>query len=213
MAFVMSFLFSSFSLPTRRCTYDVFLSFRGEDTRNNFVDHLYSALIQKGIHAFRDDKALDKGKRISPELLKAIEESRFVVVVFSKNYAHSTWCLDELVKIMECQDRVGQKVFPVLYHVDPSHVRGQKGDFDIAFQGHEKKFRGELNKVNNWRKALVAASDLSGWHVSVGNGGESTIITEIAEKISSDKQPRNGEKNLRGRLMRKLLCRIWNLKE
>ncbi|KAI3724177.1 hypothetical protein L2E82_35945 [Cichorium intybus] len=67
---------SSSSVPTRRWTYDVFLCFRGKDTRNNFVDHLYSALLQKGIHAFKDDKALDKGKPISPELLKAIEESR-----------------------------------------------------------------------------------------------------------------------------------------
>ena len=29
--------------------YDVFLSFRGEDTRKNFTDHLYAALDQRGI--------------------------------------------------------------------------------------------------------------------------------------------------------------------
>ncbi|KAI9215660.1 hypothetical protein POPTR_T002968v4 [Populus trichocarpa] len=32
--------------------YDVFLSFRGEDTRKTFTDHLYTALVQAGIHTF-----------------------------------------------------------------------------------------------------------------------------------------------------------------
>lgn len=120
---------------------------------------------------FKDEKALHKGKSISRELLKAIEESRYAVVVFSKSYADSSWCLDELVKIMECQDQMGQMVLPVFYHVDPSHVRRQKRDFDTAFQQHEENFREEMDKVHKWRKALAAAANLSGWHVSeTGNG-------------------------------------------
>ncbi|XP_028121129.1 toll/interleukin-1 receptor-like protein [Camellia sinensis] len=68
-------------------TYDVFLSFRGEDTRDNFVSHLYTALAQKGIHTFKDDEKLARGKAISPELRRTIRESRFLIVVLSKNYA------------------------------------------------------------------------------------------------------------------------------
>nr|KAJ0221073.1 hypothetical protein LSAT_V11C200055550 [Lactuca sativa] len=185
MASLKSSPSSSSSVPPGRWKNDVFLSFRGEDTRNNFVDHLYSALLQKGIHAFKDDEKLDKGKPVSTELLKAIEESRFSVVVISKTYADSSWCLDELVKIMECQVHMGQMVLPVFYHVDPSHVRGQKRDFDTAFQQHEDTFKGEMEKVNKWRKALAAAANLSGWHVTeTGNGGESAIIKEIHYKKS-----------------------------
>ena len=76
--------------------YDIFLSFRGEDTHNNFTDHLYATLNQKGVYTFRDNEKLKRGKRISPVLLKAIEESLFAIVVLSKNYASSTWCLDNL---------------------------------------------------------------------------------------------------------------------
>ncbi|KAJ9672183.1 hypothetical protein PVL29_025709 [Vitis rotundifolia] len=36
---------SSSSTSHSRWSYDVFLSFRGEDTRISFTDHLYSALI------------------------------------------------------------------------------------------------------------------------------------------------------------------------
>ena len=72
---------SSSSTPSWK--YDVFLSFRGEDTRNNFMDHLYKALNDKGIVTFRDEEKLERGKSISPELFKAIEESRFAIVILS----------------------------------------------------------------------------------------------------------------------------------
>ena len=72
--------------------YHVFLSFRGKDTRKSFTDHLYTALKQKGISTFKDDENLERGKPISTELLRAIEESMFAIVILSKNYASSTWC-------------------------------------------------------------------------------------------------------------------------
>ncbi|PRQ21565.1 putative TIR domain-containing protein [Rosa chinensis] len=56
---------SSFSSPpSGKLTYDVFLSFRGTDTRKNFTDHLYTALKQKGIFTFRDDEELERGNRL-----------------------------------------------------------------------------------------------------------------------------------------------------
>ena len=104
-------------------SYDVFLSFRGEDTRNGFTGHLYKALCDNGIYTFIDDD-LRRGKEISEELLKTIERSMISIVVFSKNYAESHWCLDELVKIMQCRTN-GQLVHPVFYKVDPSDEIGR----------------------------------------------------------------------------------------
>ncbi|XP_024959110.1 TMV resistance protein N-like isoform X5 [Cynara cardunculus var. scolymus] len=189
---------SSSSVRSGGWTYDVFISFRGEDTRNNFVDHLHTSLVQKGIRVFKDGDMLRRGKPISSELLKAIEESRFAVVVFSENYAYSCWCLDELAKTMECQDRMGQKVLPVFYHVDPSDVRGLKRDFATAFKQHELKFSEEMDKVNKWRKALAAVANLSGWHISPVNGGESIFINKIVQEISGYVQPCRMENNLIG---------------
>ncbi|GKC89896.1 ARID DNA-binding domain-containing protein [Tanacetum coccineum] len=57
--------------------YDVFVSFRGDDVRKNFKDHLFNDFKQKGILAFRDDRELPKGEEISPHLYKAIEESSY----------------------------------------------------------------------------------------------------------------------------------------
>ncbi|XP_076958728.1 TMV resistance protein N-like [Bidens hawaiensis] len=173
-----------------------FLSFRGEDTRNNFVDHLYAALDQAGIYTFKDDKKLQRGKSVSPELMKAIEESMVSVIVFSKNYANSSWCLEELVKIIECQDIMGQRVLPVFYDVDPSDVRGQKGSFQRAFQQHEVKFEDDLEKVKRWREALKTAANLSGWDVTA-SGHEAECIKQIIRTILS--YPRyHPEENLIG---------------
>ncbi|KAJ9542575.1 hypothetical protein OSB04_029081 [Centaurea solstitialis] len=187
---------SSSSVRIGGWTYEVFLSFRGKDTRNNFLDHLHAALVRNGLRVFKDDVMLRKGNTISSDLLTAIEESRFAVVVFSKNYANSRWCLDELTKIVECQDRKRQTVLPIFYHVDPSDVRGQKGDFAMAFQQHEEKFSQEMDKVNKWRDALAAAGKISGCHITPDNGGESGFIEGIVREISGDIKPCGMEDNL-----------------
>ena len=74
--------------------YDVFLSFRGEDTRRNFTCHLYEALMQKKIKTYIDEQ-LEKGDQIALALTKAIEDSCISIVIFSDNYASSKWCLGE----------------------------------------------------------------------------------------------------------------------
>ena len=115
--------------------YDVFLSFSGKDTRKNFTDHLYTALKQKGIIIFRDDERLERGKYISQELLKAIEETKFAIIILSTNYASSTWYLDELVKIVECMKQNMLTILPVFYHVNPSDARNQNTRWVFLLQG------------------------------------------------------------------------------
>ena len=120
-------LSSPSSSSTHQWKYDVFLSFRGEDTRNNFTDHLYVALQRKDILTFRDEK-LEKGKSIS-DLFKTIEKSQIAIIILSKNYASSTWCLNELAKIVKCREEMGLIVLPIFYDVDPTDVRKQTGTF------------------------------------------------------------------------------------
>ncbi|XP_054777353.1 TMV resistance protein N-like isoform X1 [Prosopis cineraria] len=141
--------------------YDVFLSFRGEDTRHSFTVHLYDALRRKGVNAFIDDKKLGKGERISPALLKAIEKSRISIIVFSKNYATSTWCLDELSHIIQCKKEKKQMVMPIFYNVDPLDVQFQRNSFGEAMAALEDRFREDLEKVQKWRSALSEAASLS----------------------------------------------------
>lgn len=146
--------------------FDVFLSFCGVDTRKNFIDHLYTALKQKGIITFRDDEKLERGKYISQELLKAIERSKYAIIVLSENYASSRWCLIELAKIVECMKETRLTVLPVFYHVDPSHVRNQTGALLEAFAKHQKDPKVNLEDVQEWKAALKEVGNISGWHVN-----------------------------------------------
>ena len=126
------------------------------------MDHLFNEFKQKGIHAFRDDRELPKGEEISPHLYKAIEESRFLIVFFSKNYASSSWCLRELVKILECKQIENPKyeVRIIFYDVKPDVVRKQKLSYAKAFRNHEVSNNAEVGK---WKEALSMAADLSGF--------------------------------------------------
>ncbi|CAL5378196.1 unnamed protein product [Camellia sinensis] len=166
-----------------RCSYHVYLSF-AEDTCKNFTDHLYTALIGAGFRTFRnDDDAMERG-----ELEKAIKESRTSIIVFSKDYASSQRCLDELVMILECKRNFKHVILPVFYGMDPSQVRKQTGSVAEAFAGHEAQFEvaidernGKLwmEKVEGWREALREVADL-GEHESKFI---QIIVQEIAKKL------------------------------
>ena len=87
---------------SQRCS-DVFLSFRGEDTCNNFTAHLNQELRTQRINCFIDEEKLERGKAVSSALVAAIENSMFSIIVLSENYASSRRGLEELVKILECK--------------------------------------------------------------------------------------------------------------
>ncbi|XP_054782474.1 TMV resistance protein N-like [Prosopis cineraria] len=152
---------SSSSLPPKK--HDVFLSFRGEDTRRTFTSHLYAALRQRGIRTYIDYK-LPKGDDISDALIQAIQDSSIAVVIFSENYASSKWCLNELVQILWCREVQGQLVVPVFYQIDPSHIRNyQKGIYMEAFTKHERDLKLNQYQVNKWKQALSITANLVGW--------------------------------------------------
>lgn len=152
----------SSSSCTHQIKYDVFISFRGEDTRDNITSHLHAALVRNEIETFIDNR-LERGDEISPALVKAIRESKLSVIVFSENYATSAWCLDELVHILDCRQRIGQLAVPIFYHVNPSHVRKQEGSYATAFDEHQVRFMGDMVKLQNWKAALKQAASLSGF--------------------------------------------------
>ncbi|XP_048431758.1 TMV resistance protein N-like isoform X2 [Pyrus x bretschneideri] len=171
---------SSFS-STPSWRYDVFLSFRGEDTRTNFTDHLYHALIRNGINTFIDCH-LTRGEEISSALLQAIEESRISIIVLSEKYVSSRWCLDELVHILECRKSRQLIVWPVFYKVDPSHVRNHTGSFGEAFTELECKFKDNKKKILAWRSAVKEAANLSGYPLKKEDS-EATLINKIVKEI------------------------------
>ncbi|KAK7360088.1 hypothetical protein VNO77_02064 [Canavalia gladiata] len=165
-------------------TYDVFLSFRGSDTRHTFTGYLYKALCDKGIHTFIDDEELQRGDEITPALVKAIQESRIAIPVFSVHYASSSFCLDELVTIIDYIKTKGRLVLPVFYNVDPSHVRHQSGTYGKALLSMKEKLEDNMKRLQKWKTALTQVANLSGYHYKLGDGYEHEFIGKIVEEVS-----------------------------
>ncbi|KAL4561638.1 hypothetical protein LXL04_033808 [Taraxacum kok-saghyz] len=169
--------------------YDVFLSFRGADTRQGFTNYLYEALMAANIATFLDDEEIETGEDLKPELESAIKASRASVIVLSENYATSTWCLDELVLILEQRMVSNHIVIPIFYHVEPSDVRWQEGSFGDAMAKHKQTMKEETDaekrsqwarKTERWNKALFEVANLK------GNDVKARLETEFIKEIVKD---------------------------
>ncbi|KAJ9550903.1 hypothetical protein OSB04_014948 [Centaurea solstitialis] len=171
---------SSSSMAPPATGYDVFLSFRGEDTRDSFTDHLYEALGRAGLLTFRDNDEIDRGRELKPEIERAIKASKASVVVLSEHYATSTWCLEELSLILEQRRVFNHFVLPVFYHVDPSDVRRQDKTFKIQVKTSSKW---TSDNVNRWKTALTKVADLTGVVVS---GPETKFLKKIVDTVYNE---------------------------
>ncbi|CAJ2634025.1 unnamed protein product [Trifolium pratense] len=168
--------------------WQIFISFRGEDTRFSFTGFLYEALLREGFKIFMDDGGgLDTGDQISPSLINAIEASRLSIVVLSENYASSSWCLDELAKILECKEKKNKIVWPILYKVDPSHVRHLRNGYGNAMTEHENVFGNEPERLQKWRSALFEVASMSGKPYKANTGYEYKFIQKIVEHANNIK--------------------------
>ncbi|XP_054783683.1 uncharacterized protein LOC129290755 [Prosopis cineraria] len=189
---------SSSELPNK---YDVFISFRGEDTRTNLASYIYAALCGAGVKAYGDYRIEEReevrpshervieastmliweGEKLQPSHEQAVENSALFLVIFSKNYASSTSCLNELTKILESKDPL---VLPVFYKVEPTHVQNQTGSYQVAFTKHERKY--EAHKVQKWRAALTQAASFPGWNCAANRSLADLIqgiIKVVQEKL------------------------------
>ncbi|KAL3739305.1 hypothetical protein ACJRO7_020677 [Eucalyptus globulus] len=144
-----------------RKVYEVFLNFRGPDTRLTIVDCLYNDLIRAGIRAFKDDEELRFGKKIEGGLLQAINDSRIYIPIFSKDYASSKWCLRELALIVELsRDNDEKVILPIFYDVDVDDVKLKTNLYKDAFQKHKNDSGEDLTK--QWEEALRDVTRISG---------------------------------------------------
>ncbi|XP_018435671.1 probable disease resistance protein RPP1 [Raphanus sativus] len=165
---------------SRNWTHDVFPSFHGEDVRKDFLSHIQKGFERKGIKQFNDNE-MERGESISFQLVRAIRGSKIAVVLFSKNYASSKWCLDELVEIMKCRREFGQIVIAVFYKVDPSDVRKQTGDFGKVFR---QTCTGKTNEeIRRWRVALAEVAPIAGYH-SNNWDNEADMVENITTDVS-----------------------------
>ncbi|XP_019083712.1 PREDICTED: disease resistance protein RML1B-like isoform X2 [Camelina sativa] len=180
LLFLLPMASPSSSFPPRNWSYNVFPSFHGPDVRKTFLSNMREQFTRNGITMF-DDQEIERSATIAPSLTEAIRESRISIVILSKNYASSGWCLDELVEILECKKAMGQTVMTIFYGVEPSNVRKQTGEFGIAFNETCARKRDEARQ--KWSKALTDVSNIAGEDFQKWDN-EANMIKKIARDVS-----------------------------
>ncbi|XP_048136639.1 disease resistance protein RPV1-like [Rhodamnia argentea] len=162
-------------------SYEVFLSFRGPDTRHGFTDCLYHGMVAAGILIFRDDESLRVGERIGGELLRAIENSKIYIPIFSTNYASSHWCLRELAYMVECASKSNgnKEILPIFFDVEPVDVKLKTNLYRQNLSQIQKTFRTE---VKSWEKCLIDVGKIRGWNLKKDEG-QGNLIQSVIQAI------------------------------
>jgi len=94
---------------------------------------------------------------------------RVVIVVFTKTYSESAWCLLQLQQIIKWHEAYCRYVLPVYYEIQPSDVRLQEGDFGKAFKAtaHQTFSAQQLDHgMSSWSHALTKAANFFGYDES-----------------------------------------------
>ncbi|GLJ23730.1 hypothetical protein SUGI_0449780 [Cryptomeria japonica] len=143
--------------------YDAFISHRGPDVKDTLAKQLYKLLQERGCRAFLDREEIEGGDSIPFAINNGICSSVVQIAIFSKRYAESKWCLDELVLMLAQTDAL---FIPVFYEVNPWELRHtEKGAYTAAFSDYRRKER-YLDKLDEWKSALEFAADISGYELS-----------------------------------------------
>ncbi|XP_056161917.1 disease resistance protein L6-like [Syzygium oleosum] len=174
--------------------YQVFLNFRGPDTRKGFTGCLYHSLIDTGICVFRDSEKLHVGERIDGALQRAIDKSRIYIPIFSRNYASSQWCLRELAQIVEStfKSNGNKEILPIFFDVEPDVVKMKTPLYGNAILNLERKKPLSTEEIESWRKALKEVAAIKGWEVEKYNDQGQLIklvVEEVVDKLKMKQKP------------------------
>ncbi|KAL3747532.1 hypothetical protein ACJRO7_016340 [Eucalyptus globulus] len=184
------------SSSSSRKDYEVFLNFRGPDTRLTITDSLYATMIRAGIRVFKDDEELRVGEEIGGELLRAIANSKIYIPIFSKDYASSKWCLRELAYMVGCRKSDEKAILPIFYEAEASDVKLKTGSYGKALQEHERD-SGE-DAAKQWEEALKEVAQIKGWNLK--DHGQDKLIALVVEEVLNKLRstPRNWHDDLVG---------------
>ncbi|XP_027905505.1 TMV resistance protein N-like [Vigna unguiculata] len=171
---------SSSSKPPRN--YDVLINFNGEDIRRKFVSHLDSAFSSVGLTTFLHHQNAVESMHVQQPILNLC---RVVIVVFTKTYSQSAWCLHQLQQIIAWHESYCRHVLPVYYEIQPSDVRLQKGDFGKAFkETAQQTFSAQQleDGMSRWSHALTKVASLFGWDES-NHRSDAELVDKIVKSV------------------------------
>lgn len=185
----------------------IFVSFRGSDIRNYFMSHLFERLEQKRIRYFYDQDQRYAGMNIEDKIFGAIHHARIAIAVFSANFAHSKWCMNELVEILNCRRDRRHLVFIPIFYIRLAEVKTlRESKFEQALEKFDGKERD--NKQRDWKAAIAEATEIHGFELeNDAHGNEAALIDLIVDRIVKEVRPLDSVENAIPRPHHVKVCR------
>lgn len=132
-----------------------------------------------GLKVFLDQKNL-VGCNIHDHISAAIDVASLHLVLLSPNYPESTFCLDELVLIVNS----GAIIIPVFYGIHPNEVlntgKDQTGAYNKALRAHEETQQYDSKRVEAWRNSLSSVANIGGLELKEVKG---ELQNEIVKNV------------------------------
>jgi|GEM_PF-1256783 len=96
--------------------YDAFISHAVED-KIGVSNELYNRLTAEGLKIWYSGQELSIGDNLKESIKKGLAQSRYGVIIFSKDYIRKTYTLRELIFFEELSDKRKDIILPVLYQI------------------------------------------------------------------------------------------------
>eukprot|EP00253_Pinus_taeda_P019593 PITA_19593 len=164
---------------TNSYVYQVFLNHRGPDVKKGLATLIYDRLKDLGLSVFLDEKELERGEELDPQIEGAIRTACVHVAIFSPNYAQSRWCLHELVLMREQMLKSGSTIIPVFYKVEPAEVRWASGEYAQHLGKLER--RHDPKTIEKWRSTLFTVANIVGFELK--DKEESQLVQEVVQQV------------------------------
>ncbi|KAJ4901593.1 Disease resistance protein (TIR-NBS-LRR class) family [Raphanus sativus] len=157
--------------------WQVFISFSGQDLRNNFISHLEGAFKQAEINYYIDNK--ETPSESQNVIFTRIQQSQIALPIFSSQYAESKWCLNELVEVMKQAKQGKLRVIPIFFNVTPKDVGSPYGSFGCKVYVESQH---NPSSLPIWTAALKSATGNIGLLLK-NYSNERLLIQEIVSSV------------------------------
>ncbi|XP_039166478.1 TMV resistance protein N-like isoform X2 [Eucalyptus grandis] len=145
-----------------------------------------SDMVRVGIRVFLDSEELEDGEEIS-EVLKAVNESRICIPIFSQNFASSSWCLREVARMVECilKSDPKKEIIPIFYDVKADDAKLKTDLYKKAILKHKEKVGSD--ELERWESALVEIGGRIGRELMGKRQGEEidSIVEQVSRKLNT----------------------------
>lgn len=165
--------------------YDVFINHRGPDVKKTLASYLYHCLVARGLRVFLDTEEMQEGDSLTLQIEGAIRTAFIHIAIFSPKYAKSSWCLNELVKMLES----GSKIIPIFHTVKPSELTSENGKYAKQLRKLEEKTdqegkpRYDAATIREWKTALSKVDKSTEFDLENYDSDEGRLAEEVTQRV------------------------------